>query len=191
MVVVPSEVFVYPDRKRVFYRVLTGDTLRDIGVALGVTVDDIRMWNGIDPAARLQEGMTLQIFVPIDADLSKASVLSENGVRVITAGTDEFFAYWDDKGRKRVTLSAKAGETLEAIGKRYGVTGPQMERINRRGAKETLKEGDTVVVYTTQNVPAAPKSVVSAPSVEPLPALGRAPAESAEAPKEPSAPQNL
>ena len=29
-VVVPPDVFVYPDRKRVFYRVLVGDTLRDI-----------------------------------------------------------------------------------------------------------------------------------------------------------------
>ncbi len=194
VVVVPSDVFVYPDRKRVFYRVLTGDTLRDIGVALGVSVDDIRMWNGIDPAARLQEGMTLQIFVPIDADLSKASVLSENGVRVITAGTDEFFAYWDDKGRKRITLTAKAGETLEAIGKRYGATGPQMERINRRGAKETLKEGDPVVVYTTQNAATTPKSVAVtpvAPSVEPLPPLTKIQPESLEPAKEAPAPQNL
>jgi len=172
VVVVPSDVFVYPDRKRVFYRVLTGDTLRDIGVALNVSVDDIRMWNGIDPAARLQEGMTLQLFVPADADLTKASVLSENKVRVITAGTDEFFAYWDDKGRKRITLSAKSGDTLESIGKKYGVSGPQMERINRRGAKETLKEGETVVLYTQQSAAAPPSKVArenAAP--EPLPPL--------------------
>ena len=35
-VIVPSDVFVYPDRKRVFYRVLVGDTLKEIGSALRV-----------------------------------------------------------------------------------------------------------------------------------------------------------
>ena len=30
VVVIPQDMFVYPDRKRVFYRVLTGDTLPEI-----------------------------------------------------------------------------------------------------------------------------------------------------------------
>ena len=55
-VVVPADVFVYPDRKRVFYRVQVGDTLREIAGALHVSVDDLDRWNDIDPAARLQEG---------------------------------------------------------------------------------------------------------------------------------------
>lgn len=188
VVVVPSDVFVYPDRRRVFYRVLTGDTLRDIGVALNVSVDDIRMWNGIDPAARLQEGMTLQLFVPLETDLSKVAVLTENKVRVLTAGTDEFFAYWDDKGRKRITLSAKAGDTLESIGKKYGASGPQMERINRRGAKETLKEGETVVVYAQPNVATPPKPARESTTTEPLPPLVKSQTESALAPPTPASP---
>jgi len=62
--VVPQDMFVYPDRRRVFYRVVTGDTLPDIATHLHVTTDDLRRWNDLDPAARLQDGMTLQVFVP-------------------------------------------------------------------------------------------------------------------------------
>jgi membrane-bound lytic murein transglycosylase D len=65
-VVVPADVFVYPDRKRVFYRVQIGDTLREIATALRVGVDDLDRWNDVDPGARLEEGMTLQAFVPLE-----------------------------------------------------------------------------------------------------------------------------
>ena len=49
VVVVPADIFVYPDRKRVFYKVLTGDTLPEIAVAFRVSVDDLRRWNDLDP----------------------------------------------------------------------------------------------------------------------------------------------
>ncbi len=59
-VVVPPDLFVYPDRKRVFYRVQAGDTLREIASVLRVPADDLHRWNDLDPGARLAEGMTLQ-----------------------------------------------------------------------------------------------------------------------------------
>ena len=152
IVIVPADVFVYPDRRRVFYRILVGDTLRDIAAAFKVTVDDIRRWNEIDPTSRLQEGMTLQLFVPNDADLSKAVAMNEADVRTIPVGTDDFFTYWDgNKGRRRITVAAKAGENIGAIGKRYGVTPASMERINRRGRNDALTEGEAVVVYLPAN----------------------------------------
>lgn len=147
-VVVPPDMFVYPDRKRVFYRVLMGDTVRDVAQVFKVSADELRRWNGFDPTARLVEGMTLQLFVPRDADLSGTLVLGEDDVRTITPGTDEFFQHWDDKGRRRVVVNAKAGDTLESIGKKYGVTVALMERINRRGRGDVLSEGDAVVVWT-------------------------------------------
>ena len=83
---------MYPDRKRVFYRVQVGDTLKEIAGALHVGADDLDRWNDIDPAARLQEGMTLQAFVAPDADLSRVVVVPEGDVRVLPVGSDEFFA---------------------------------------------------------------------------------------------------
>jgi membrane-bound lytic murein transglycosylase D len=146
--VVPQDMFVYPDRRRVFYRVLTGDTLPDIATHLHVTTDDLRRWNDLDPAARLQDGMTLQVFVPEAADVSRSVVLGEKDVRVLVAGTDEFFAYWEGtRGKRRLVVTAKATDTLETISRKYGVNAASMERINRKGRKDALKDGESVVVY--------------------------------------------
>lgn len=93
----------------------------------------------------------MQVFAPSDADLSRVVVLRENEVRTIVAGTDDFFHHWDEKGRRRVVVTAKAGDTLESIGKKNGVTTNQMERINRRGRSEPLAEGDRVIVWVPGN----------------------------------------
>jgi len=170
--VVPPDMFVYPDRKRVFYRVLTGDTLPDIAHVLHVDVDDLRRWNDLDPAARLQDGMTLQVFVPEGTDLSHAAVLGENDARVLTAGSEDFFTYWEGtKGKKRVVVTAKAGETIESIGRAHGVNAASMERINGRGRKEVLKAGETVVVYlpAPNMTPKSGVAAVSRDGVEPVP----------------------
>ena len=162
--VVPADIFVYPDRRRVFYRVLVGDTLREIADTFHVTIDEVRRWNDLDPSARLQEGMTIQLFVPSDADLSHALILGENDVRVLPVGSDEFFSYWESlKGRRRVTLTAKQGETLAMIGGRYGMSPGMMERINHRNRGERLASGDAVVVYA----PESRTSGASTPIVDP------------------------
>ncbi len=162
--VVPADIFVYPDRRRVFYRVLVGDTLREIADTFRVTIDEVRRWNDLDPSARLQEGMTIQLFVPADADLSRTLVLGESDVRVLPVGSDEFFAYWESlKGRKRIALTAKDGDTLAMIGNRYGMSPGMMERINHRNRGEKLAAGDAVVVYA----PEARATGTSAPIVDP------------------------
>ncbi|MCW5832852.1 MAG: transglycosylase SLT domain-containing protein, partial [Labilithrix sp.] len=182
VVVVPQDNFVYPDRKRVFYRVQVGDTIRDVCAAFKVAPDELRRWNDIDPTARLVENMTLQLYVPSSADLSSTVVLGEEDVRTIVAGTEEFFQHWDDKGRRRVVVTAKAGDTLAAIGKRYDVSPASMERINRRGRSEVLSEGERVVVWTKgPGVVPPPETsegaalAKSAPEPEPTPPLGAPP----------------
>jgi membrane-bound lytic murein transglycosylase D len=162
-VVVPSEAFVYPDRKRVFYRVLVGDTLKEIASATQVSPDELRRWNDLDVGARLQEGMTLQIFPPPGADLSHVVVVPEAEVRVLAVGSDEFFvALEHDKGFKRVTIIAKPGDTLESIGRRFEVRPRTMERVNRRGRDDALRAGDAVVVYVPNNVAPAGTAGVTA-----------------------------
>jgi membrane-bound lytic murein transglycosylase D len=160
-VVVPSDEFVYPGRRRVFYRVLVGDAPATIAGALGVPVDDLLRWNGLDPSASLQEGMTLQAFVAPGADLSRVAVIPEASVHVVAVGSEEFFAPLElAKGRRRVILTAKAGETLESIGRRFDVPPRTMEWINRRGRADVLEAGETVVVYVP--APAAPAAGASA-----------------------------
>jgi membrane-bound lytic murein transglycosylase D len=183
VVVVPQDVFVYPDRRHVFYRVQIGDTVRDVCTTFKVTPDELRRWNDIDPAARLVEGMTMQVFAPADADLSRTVVLTESDVKTVVAGTDDFFHHWDEKGRRRLVVTAKSGDTLESIGKQHGVTTNLMERINRRGRSEPLKEGDRVVVWAPGNGAAtsanAQATLTRSPATsapEPTPPLGAPPA---------------
>jgi membrane-bound lytic murein transglycosylase D len=168
-VVVPTDEFVYPDRKRVFYRVQVGDTLREIASALKVSVDDLDRWNDIDPAARLQEGMTLQAYVPQAADLTHVVVASESEVRVLPIGSEEFFAMLErDRGMKRVVVTARAGDTLENIGKRFDVPVRTMERVNRRSRTDDLKPGESVVVYAPAGTAAPGASPVVAGGPAPL-----------------------
>lgn len=175
-IVVPADVFVYPDHRRVFYRVLVGDTLKEIASALHVSTDDLRRWNDIDPGARLAEGMTLQAFVSPTADLTRVVVVTESDVRVLPVGSDEFFVSLErDKGIKRVTITAREGDTLESIGKRFDVAPRIMERINRRARGDALKPGGPVVVYVPNNVAAPARANVLTASNEaepngPLPA---------------------
>jgi membrane-bound lytic murein transglycosylase D len=155
-VIVPADIFVYPDYRRVFYRVRVGDTLKEVAAALHVSVGDLDRWNDIDPAARLEEGMTLQAFVPPDADLSHVVVIPEAEVRVLAVGSDEFFASLErDRGLRRITVAAREGDTLEAIGKRYEISAKTMERVNRRGRAEALKAGEKIVVYVPNGMAAA------------------------------------
>jgi membrane-bound lytic murein transglycosylase D len=147
-VVVPADVFVYPGRKRVFYRVLAGDSLSEIATVLHVSPDELRRWNGLDASARLQGGMTLQAFVIPEIDLSKIVTSSEDEVRVLAVGSDEFFSMLEhDRGFRRILVTARSGDTIESIGRRYEVSPRTMERVNRRARNEALKSGEPVIVY--------------------------------------------
>jgi len=156
VVVVPAETLSYPGRRRLFYRVQSGDAVGEVCESFNVTADELRRWNDIDLSARLVEGMTLQLFVPTHTDVSKVAVFTEEQVQVIAVGTDEFFRLNNDKGRRRVVVSAKAGDTLETIGRRHGVSTGLMERVNRRDRAERLNEGDRIVVWTLEATGASP-----------------------------------
>src|SRR5205085_2859088 len=102
----------------------------------------------IDVSARLLEGMTLQVFANSEADLSRVVTMREADVQVIPVGSEEFFAYWESlKGKRRTIVQVRDGDTLDRISKRFGIPVASLERINRRGRKDTLRESDQVVVY--------------------------------------------
>jgi membrane-bound lytic murein transglycosylase D len=180
VVVVADELFVYPDRLRAFYKVASGDTLGGIAKAAGGSVDDVARWNALDPAGKLPEGLFLQLFVDAKSIEDRMKILREDDVRIVRVGSDEFFNLSEaNRGRRRKMVVAKAGETLESIGKRFGVSGASMERINRRARNDALEEGTPVVVYlagrTDTASGAAPKD--GAASGEPPAELEKAPAE--------------
>lgn len=170
---VPGVTFAFADRQRLFYRILVGDTAREIADAFGVSVDELKSWNAIEPTARLQEGMTLQLFVPKGADLSRVVFLKEGDVKLLAVGSDAFYDHEEAaKGRKRTTVHAVGGETLDAVGKKHGLTPAVMEKINRRPRSDVLAKGEAVIVYVPINS-SLPAAVTTKPAVaeSELPAL--------------------
>jgi membrane-bound lytic murein transglycosylase D len=157
-VVVPPREFAYAERSRVFYRVVTGDTLARVARVFAVGVADLSLWNALDEGARLQPGMALQLFVEKGKTFG-ARTMTPSETRVLVAGSTEFYDYFEaQNGRKRVVVSAKEGETLAPLGKRHGMTVGSMERINRRSRTDKLRAGESIVVYVDRG-----KSVASRP----------------------------
>jgi membrane-bound lytic murein transglycosylase D len=142
-VVVPAQSFavVDPSRKRVFYRVVPGDTLRDVAGLFGVTPDDICRWNDIDPAALLHEGMALQVYPAPGPRRADVLVLDEKDARVLPVGSPEFFAHFEgQRGRTRLELVAKERDTWRTLAHKYGLS-------LGRGRSTPLNPGDRLVVY--------------------------------------------
>lgn len=165
VVVVPAQAFSYPGRRRVFYRVVAGDTVRDLASGLGVIADELCRWNQLDATASLHEGMSLQLFVPQGDKRSDALLLEEKDARVLVAGSPEFFAHFEgQKGRERLEIAAKEGDTWRSLARRYGLSVGMLERINQKSRSSPLSPGDRVVVYVPSSktrgrpdAPAAPE----------------------------------
>jgi len=76
---------------------------------------------------------------------------------VLVAGSPAFGDHFEGiKGKRRVEIVAKAGDTLASIGKRHGMTVGSMERVNQRSRTGPLLPGERVVVYTERAAGAAP-----------------------------------
>lgn len=147
-VVVPADDPASEGQRRVFYKVAWGDTASGVAEALGVTLQELARWNALDPSAKLQSDMVLVAYVPASAHLRGVRLLADTDVRLLVQGSDAFFTYFEDqKGRRRIEIVAKAGDTWERIAKQYGITLGMLERINHRSRKSDLSEGDRLVLY--------------------------------------------
>jgi membrane-bound lytic murein transglycosylase D len=149
IVAVPDKDAVVAGRKRVFYRTLPTDSIQDVSVFFRVKPADLTRWNNLDLDARLCGGMVLQVWVPNELDTTKVALVDPSLVRVVTTGSEEFFDLVEAKrGRARLVYTVKKGDDLKKIGKKYGLTVADLERINRFGAKHTdLAVGQRLIVY--------------------------------------------
>ena len=149
LVAVPDRSFSYDGRERVFYRTRDGDGLDEVADVFGVRSEDLVEWNNLDPGAKLHPRMVLQIFVRKDFDPAGVLLLDPTKVRVVTLGSEEFLQLETARrGKKRLFYSAKAGDTLAKLGRRYGLTPGDLARINRFSYNTELHEGDRIVVYS-------------------------------------------
>ncbi len=148
VVALPASRFAYPTRRRVFYEVRAGDGLPAVASAFGVTQAELVAWNALDAAARLQDGMVLQVFIPKGRNLQSVRHLSEAEATLMVAGTSEFYDHHEAlNGKTRLIVTCKQGDSLASLGRRYGMSVGSMERVNRRSRRDPLVVGEKIVVY--------------------------------------------
>lgn len=133
--------------RRVWLRVSSPDALAGVARALQVGADDLARWNNLDPHARVHSEMWLQAFVTRSPD-DTARTYSEAEVALVDRASEGFH----DRsvaaaGQVRLRVTAAADDTFASLAARYGTTPARLERINRRGQRDPLTPGETVVVY--------------------------------------------
>lgn len=152
VVAVPDKNFSVPGKKQIFYRTITGDSIWSIARFFQVKDTDLLRWNSLDPEATLATKMVLSLWVDPKLDTSQVVLVDPARVRVVTTGSDEFFELVETlRGRKRLLIKVQSGDSLEKIGKRYGLSAADMERINRMPRTSELKAGQTIVAYQTMS----------------------------------------
>jgi membrane-bound lytic murein transglycosylase D len=163
--VIPPNCDLQPGKRRIFYRVRNGDTLTSIADLFRVNRADLLSYNSIDPSARLQIKMLIQVQVPEKATFAPqlgGTFAEERDVKVLVAGTPEFAEYFEAlRGNERIVLLVKERDTLSSIASKYGTTVGNLERINRRSRRDPLIPGESIVVYarrkgTSDRVAASP-----------------------------------
>jgi membrane-bound lytic murein transglycosylase D len=186
VVVVARESKVQAGMRRVFYRVVPGDTLSSIAKAFQVRRSDLLEWNRIDTSARLQAKMALAIYVPERQVLSGVRYASEADVRILVAGSQPFAEYFEGlRGNERIVIQARAGDTLANLATKYNINAATLERVNRRPRNSRYAEGEEIVLYAPRGKIAKPTRSAREALREPRERVNPTEPNSTKAPKPP------
>jgi membrane-bound lytic murein transglycosylase D len=150
IVAVPDKDATVANRKRVFYRVVAGDSVRSVAKAFGIKRADLVAWNGLTSEGKLHPRQVLSVWVTsgFDPERRKVTLLDESQLIVVTRGTPEHLDLVAQReGRQRLEYVAQGKEKLADIAKRYGMTKYDLARINRINHETVLSKGDKIIVY--------------------------------------------
>jgi membrane-bound lytic murein transglycosylase D len=159
-----------PDRERVFYRVVAGDTLTRIAHAFQVDRGELAGWNRLDPEARLHPRMVLQVWVSrgFDAGEAGVAVLDQDRLELVAAGSVDHMERAEDVlGRQRILYTAKRRESYEDVGRRFGLSARDLARINKKPFDTVLEPGDACVVYKVVDRKASDRAAKQARAAKP------------------------
>ncbi len=141
---------VIAGKHRVFYRVVTGDTLQTVSKAFELSTAELAKWNGLEPVANLHPRMVLVAWVAddFDAERRKVALLDESQLVVVTRGSPEHLDLAEARiGRVRTEYVATAKEKLADVAKKFGMGSHDLARINRISYDTVLAKGDKIIVY--------------------------------------------
>lgn len=140
------------DRREVFFPVRSAVAVTEVAAFFGVRAADIALWNGLDPAAPLQRGMVVRLFVPSDFDDGLAVLVPRSAVTEVKAGSKGEAAARraadaePSPHLKRVSHKVRRGESLWSIAQRHGTTVSALRAHNGLGPGTGLSIGQTLHV---------------------------------------------
>jgi membrane-bound lytic murein transglycosylase D len=150
IVAVPDKTFVVEGKRRVFYRVVAGDTLKGVAKALDARPADLARWNALDLDGNLQARMVLVAWVAPDFDAAKhiVNLLDDSQLAVVTRGSPEHMDLAEARtGRVRTEYVAQGKEKLADVARKFGMGSHDLARINRISYDTVLSKGQTIIVY--------------------------------------------
>jgi len=153
VVVVPHNKFNNEGKTRIFYEVVSGDTLVEIARFFKVNLSDILTWNAIDPLGTLIPGMVIQLFVDKSFDFDSAVLMREDEVQIMVAGSKEHQEYLQKKeGKKKVVYKAGRGETVVEISKKFDVKLDLICLLNDVSMDRVFQGGEEIILYVKPSV---------------------------------------
>ncbi len=142
-----------PGRTRVFYRVVTGDTVAGIANAFAVPIDALAEWNDLTPEAKLHPRMVLQVFVPEGWDQrapdgAPVALLDPDKLEIVARGSEKHLDIIEHRmGRERSIYRPEKAESFTEIGKKFGLEARDLARINRKSHRTVVEPGEEVIIY--------------------------------------------
>jgi membrane-bound lytic murein transglycosylase D len=140
-----------PSGKRlVFLWTCRSTTPRRISSVLRVRWDDVVAWNDLDPHARVQDEMMLQLLVPADFDAAAAGARVFERDQVVHAerGTAAHLeAMLAERDLVRRGYQVRKGENLKNIARRFKTSMGSLARINGFRRSHKVEAGEVIVVY--------------------------------------------
>lgn len=118
------------DGQRIVYTVKRGDSLWDISLSYGVSIDQLCAWNDLTPQSILKPGRRLTVWANQNAATLPAAAL--------TVKNDT---------QQHITYTVKAGDSLWQIARRHGVSVEHLQKWNSLDKQGRLNPGQTLDIY--------------------------------------------
>lgn len=148
LVAVPNKQMVVPNRKRIFYQTLAGDTLERIAQVFQNKPEQIAAWNLLDPRATLPSDLVLDLWVPPTFDTRTVRLVHPSRVLLVSAGSEEFLNAREIlRGRTRASYTCQSGDTWDTVASHLGITISNLQRINGLDRKNPLQIGQSLLFY--------------------------------------------
>lgn len=134
-----------PGREKYPYTVKRGDTLWDIARKFGVTVTQVRQWNGLGYSRIIRPGQQLNIWLPEG---------TEPGAELLAAKTKSASSGpapgdADPPSSKKIIYEVREGDTLWDIAQQYGVSIRSIKRLNNMRSN-LIRPGDRLTIQVSQ-----------------------------------------